>query len=84
MNENLGRKEGDKLLYKISRILKNICGNDDIVSRWGGDEFVILIKEKEKIYVENLIENIKNACEKIEEFLSLLEEEELHSDTFFL
>jgi diguanylate cyclase (GGDEF)-like protein/PAS domain S-box-containing protein len=68
INDALGHKEGDKLIYNVSKELKILCSNDDIVSRWGGDEFVILIKDKNKEYVEGLITKIKVACNSIKDF----------------
>ncbi len=67
-NDTFGHKIGDRLICKIGDILKSICLQDDIIARWGGDEFIILIINKEDIYVSNLIENIKKECERITEF----------------
>ncbi|GFZ33578.1 hypothetical protein CSC2_41040 [Clostridium zeae] len=68
INDALGHKMGDKLIYNVSNEMKKICDNKDIVSRWSGDEFIILIKDREKDYVENLITKIKDACDSIKDF----------------
>lgn len=62
INDAMGRSEGDKLLCIIAKILKETCGEDDYIFRWGGDEFAILIKNKDLSYVSNLIDEIKNKC----------------------
>ncbi len=62
-NDALGHLEGDKLLCIVSNILIESCEPDDIVSRWGGDEFVILVINKDDAYVDKVIENIKDKCE---------------------
>jgi diguanylate cyclase (GGDEF)-like protein len=62
-NDALGHVEGDKLLCIVSKILTESCKDDDIVSRWGGDEFVILALNKDDDYVNNLIYRIKDKCE---------------------
>ncbi|AKN33436.1 diguanylate cyclase [Clostridium carboxidivorans P7] len=67
-NDTFGHKIGDRLICKIGDILKSICSQDDIIARWGGDEFIILVINKEDIHVSNLIESIKKECEKITEF----------------
>lgn len=67
-NDALGHKEGDRLLNIVSEILKKTCSSNDIISRWGGDEFIILIKNKDKSYVETLINNIKQNSENIYDF----------------
>lgn len=67
-NDALGHKEGDRLLRIVSEILKKACSSNDIISRWGGDEFIILIKNKDKKYVEALINKIKENSENICDF----------------
>ncbi|AWK50000.1 diguanylate cyclase [Clostridium beijerinckii] len=67
-NDALSHVEGDKLLKIVSRILKENCAYDDVISRWGGDEFIILIKNKDEVYVSNLIDKIRGKCENEEKF----------------
>ena len=67
-NDALGHLEGDKLLCLVSKILTENCDSDDIVLRWGGDEFVIVTINKEKEYVANLIDKLKEKCENEAEF----------------
>lgn len=62
-NDALGHVEGDKLLCLIGKILTESCEANDIVSRWGGDEFVILTLGKDEAYANNLISRIKDKCE---------------------
>lgn len=62
-NDALGHVEGDKLLCLVSQIFIESCESDDIISRWGGDEFVILTLNKDDHYVDNLIARIKNKYE---------------------
>lgn len=44
-NDAFGHTEGDKLLEEISDILKKSTRSEDIISRWGGDEFIILLPQ---------------------------------------
>lgn len=67
-NDALGHSEGDKLIALVGKILKETCGLGDVISRWGGDEFVILIKDKDTAYVSNLIDKIKDKCQNEAEF----------------
>lgn len=45
VNDTLGHHVGDELLIQLGKRLKNYIGNKGIVSRFGGDEFLILYKD---------------------------------------
>lgn len=63
-NDNYGHLFGDEVIKKVSRTCLNIIKKPDLVGRFGGDEFVILIKgnSKEKAIskAEQLLEGIRN------------------------
>lgn len=58
VNDTYGHLAGDNLLQKMAAILKNSCRNSDIVVRWGGDEFVILLPKTKQKNLEEVISRI--------------------------
>ncbi|MEN6324743.1 MAG: PAS domain S-box protein [Syntrophomonas sp.] len=43
VNDALGHLEGDKVIKQAAEILRKSCRQEDIICRWGGDEFIILL-----------------------------------------
>jgi diguanylate cyclase (GGDEF)-like protein/PAS domain S-box-containing protein len=64
-NDVFGHQEGDKRLRKTADILRSCCTRDEIIARWGGDEFLILIKDPDKDYIQELINEIKAESGKV-------------------
>jgi len=58
-NDIFGHFEGDLILQAIAGILKKVCRKEDIVARWGGDEFVILLPRTNEERAESMIQSIK-------------------------
>lgn len=67
-NDAFGHLFGDKLIQKVAEVLKKHSRSDDIISRIGGDEFVILLPKTNSNEVGKLVDRIKKAIslEKIE------------------
>lgn len=58
-NDIFGHDLGDKLLVKVANIFRECSSEEDIIARWGGDEFIILMPEKSLAEAESLIKKIK-------------------------
>lgn len=71
VNDVFGHEFGDKLLISVSKLLISEVGENNLVSRVGGDEFLILLKDINDKYevislCERLIDIFKHSI-KIEE-----------------
>ena len=64
INDVFGHKEGDELLKDVAEILRTVCRSDDILARWGGDEFVFLLPNTSIFDTEEIIGRIKKECNK--------------------
>jgi len=59
INDTLGHDAGDTVLKSVAEKLKKCAGDTDIVSRFGGDEFVIMVKEyKTKDVIQRICDHI--------------------------
>jgi diguanylate cyclase (GGDEF)-like protein len=57
-NDRNGHIKGDKLLKMFSKLLRNIVRAPDIVARYGGDEFCIILYEANKKQAYNFCRRI--------------------------
>jgi len=62
VNDAFGHYEGDRFIRKIAAILKRCSGMRDVVCRWGGDEFLILMPDAGVNDAEQLIERVTERC----------------------
>jgi len=64
-NDTLGHQAGDEALRNLGWILKNSVREEDIVNRYGGEEFCIILPNIEKDVITILGERIR---QKVEEY----------------
>lgn len=62
INDAIGHLEGDKILKEISKVIKNSCRKDDLIFRWGGDEFCILLPKTTEEEAEAICNRIRKNC----------------------
>jgi diguanylate cyclase (GGDEF)-like protein len=58
INDTYGHHRGDEILVELSSILRKVIRTSDIVARWGGEEFLVVL------YNSNL-ENTRIFCERL-------------------
>lgn len=59
VNDTLGHPVGDRLLVETAKRLRALCKND-IVARFGGDEFVVVTQNKDRRELRQIAQNILN------------------------
>ena len=57
-NDAFGHEEGDRLIWQAAQIIRSACRETDIVSRWGGDEFVVLLPKTGAQAAETVVSRI--------------------------
>jgi diguanylate cyclase (GGDEF)-like protein/PAS domain S-box-containing protein/putative nucleotidyltransferase with HDIG domain len=63
-NDIFGHTFGDMLLKTVARVLTKVFRADDIIARWGGDEFVILLYQTNMDEAQLVMNRIKEEFEK--------------------
>ncbi|PUU93174.1 PAS domain S-box-containing protein/diguanylate cyclase (GGDEF) domain-containing protein [Halanaerobium congolense] len=58
INDSYGHHQGDKLIIKTAKILKSSCRGEDLIARWGGDEFVIILPQTDLKAVKKVVQRI--------------------------
>ncbi len=66
VNDLYGHSAGDLVLRRVAYILRQNLRAKDILARWGGDEFAILMPGTRKEQALSVAERLKNAVENIE------------------
>ncbi len=58
INDSFGHAIGDELLRKVAAVMLSGCGDKRIISRIGGDEFVILLPKTNALEADEILKNI--------------------------
>ncbi|KZN62596.1 hypothetical protein N478_25220 [Pseudoalteromonas luteoviolacea S4060-1] len=58
VNDIYGHNAGDEVLKQIAKRLAQLVPNTELVSRWGGDEFVVAIKDVNIVKVNHMAQQV--------------------------
>lgn len=61
INDEHGHHKGDELLIQIASTLNNYVTKNDLVARWGGDEFIILVPDMKKDIANEYVNKLQRA-----------------------
>ncbi len=63
-NDVFGHTYGDTLLQRLAHVLRRICRADDIIARWGGDEFSLLLPKTNLAEARQIVARIREEFSK--------------------
>ncbi len=63
INDTYGHNCGDYILKELSIVFSNAFDKDEIISRWGGEEFLFILRDKPKQDVINTLEEMRKSIE---------------------
>ncbi len=61
-NDAFGHAMGDRLLVQMAQILRSAFRQEDIIARWGGDEFVIILPKTPNEVALRICDRIRESC----------------------
>jgi diguanylate cyclase (GGDEF)-like protein/PAS domain S-box-containing protein len=64
INDAFGHESGDNVLVKTAKIISGCLRSGDIIARWGGDEFSIILPNTPLKTAQILIDRTYTECEK--------------------
>ncbi|MBU1356448.1 MAG: diguanylate cyclase [Candidatus Edwardsbacteria bacterium] len=64
INDAFGHQQGDKFLARTAEIIKKQCRKSDVVARWGGDEFAVLLPKTGAETAIRICEKIRQTCSR--------------------
>jgi diguanylate cyclase (GGDEF)-like protein len=66
VNDSYGHPAGDQVLVKLAELLKGALRSNDVVARWGGEEFVVGVLGLAKQSTANRLRDILESLKKLE------------------
>lgn len=64
INDTYGHQVGDEALISVANSLKNSLREDDLIARWGGEEFVIMLKNVTIDEAKMIMEKVRESVQK--------------------
>jgi diguanylate cyclase (GGDEF)-like protein/PAS domain S-box-containing protein len=65
INDTYGHEAGDELIKKYAELLRRSFKESDIIFRWGGDEFIVILKNTEEAKSWELCNRLIKHCGKV-------------------
>ena len=65
VNDTYGHSTGDQMLKSAAVVLQEACREEDLIARWGGDEFVVLLPRTQLEEAWSIGERILEGCQRV-------------------
>lgn len=62
INDSYGHEKGDQLIKSTAELIKTTFRREDIMARWGGDEFVVFLPKTDKDTALRMMERLEEGC----------------------
>ncbi|GAA5218308.1 hypothetical protein GCM10025776_27250 [Corallincola platygyrae] len=69
VNDNLGHGVGDEVLKAFADLLQSCLRHEDVAARWGGDEFVVLFPNTDRMQAQVVAERLLSTLEERQYFI---------------
>lgn len=81
INDEYGHHKGDEALVKVSEVLKRELRGSDVVGRFGGEEFILVLKNSTLTQAQHIAERCRMHIEKLVLFSD--QQQEIHVTASF-
>jgi diguanylate cyclase (GGDEF)-like protein len=68
VNDRFGHNMGDEVLVQVASVLQTSLRNVDLVGRWGGEEFLVILPETDATGARTVGERLRKAIESLPAF----------------
>ncbi|TQV81258.1 GGDEF domain-containing protein [Exilibacterium tricleocarpae] len=66
VNDSFGHECGDKVLKRVAQCLRDNMRNEDVVARWGGEEFLIILPNTDLVGAKRLADKLCAVVQALE------------------
>ena len=63
INDNYGHVKGDEIIKRVAEIIESSTREKDIVGRFGGDEFIVILPQTDYCSVKKVCQRITSQCD---------------------
>ena len=64
VNDSFGHPVGDQVLAHFAHLLKSTTRPTDVVARFGGEEFLVLMPHTTRVQAAEIAKRIRNTCSR--------------------